>query len=80
MLDALLHAVQRDVFATRRYATISLCLYDDDPLLEALNAWWHVAVPMDLFWVDVVGIADADGSAPPRIAKERYPGFESYLV
>src|SRR5262249_27669490 len=65
---ALLDAAYRDLAATRRYATVSLCLFDDDPLWEAIRAYWHAAVPMDLFQV------------APSIDSARYPGFEIYLV
>lgn len=80
VLAALLYAAQRDVFATRRYATLSLCLYDDDPLWKALDDYWYVAVPMDLYWVDVGELAGAGSSRSALSDRDRYAGFESYLV
>jgi hypothetical protein len=77
---ALLYAAQKDIFALRRHATISVCLYDDDPLAQALQAYWYVAVPMDLFWLDVGAMADPQHTQSSAPAKDSYPGFESYLV
>jgi hypothetical protein len=72
---ALLDAAYRDLAATRRYATISLCVYDQDPLWDALRPYWHVSVPMDLY---IVSPQSSTRSLP--LDAECYPGFEIYLV
>jgi len=81
ILSALLHRAVRQLFSTRRYATISLIMYDDDPLAPALRDFWCVSVPMDLYWVDVDRIEHP--TATPRELDSgiyAWPGFESYLV
>lgn len=78
VFSALLRAAAGDVFATGHYATISLCVYDDDPLAPALDEYWHVSVPMDLYWTDIGALAGGQCSA--GFDGSRYPGFESYLV
>lgn len=66
---SLLDASYRDLARTRKYATVSMCLYDGDPLWNVLRPYWHVAVPMDLYTIG--------GSQPEA---DVYPGFEIYLV
>lgn len=87
---ALLDCAYRDLAATRRYATVSLCLYDGDPLWEALRGYWYVEVPMDLYVVSADGgspDAASPGPSPgpppgnsPTAGDRTYPGFEIYLV
>jgi len=81
ILSALLHRAVRQLFSTRRYATISLIIYDDDPLEPALRDFWCVRVPMDLYWVDVDRI-EHPAAAARELDSGNYawPGFESYLV
>lgn len=74
VLAALLAQAYREVMRTRRYATLSLCLYDGDPLWAALRGMVYSTVPMDLFWLPL-----ARDSAPLGDGS-LWPGFESYLV
>jgi hypothetical protein len=72
---ALLDAAYTDLAATARYATVSLCAFDGDPLGAALDAYWCYRVPMDVYAWRV------DPQAPPLSSPAQFPpGFESYLV
>lgn len=75
VLSALLDSAYEDIARTRRYATMSLCLYDADPLWDALRPYWHVAVPMDLYAISLDGAYDERALHGPE-----FPGFEIYLV
>ncbi len=80
VLAALLDVAQHDIFSSRRHATISLCLYDDDPLWNALGAYWYVSVPMDIYCVGI-GVGDGvQGVGQLHSSRRRFPGFEGYLV
>ena len=70
----LLDAAYADLAATRRYATVSLCAFDADPLAHALDRYWRYAVPMDVYSLQV------DALAPPLARSTAPPGFEIYLV
>lgn len=70
----LLSAMRREVRG-RRAATVSLCLYDTDPLWPALADYWHYAVPMDLYSLRIA--ADAPEL---HVAETSLPGFEFYLA
>lgn len=72
---ALLDAAYRDAAATGRYATLSLCLFEADPLTPALEAYWHHRVPMDVYWL---ALDRAAPSLPASVG--RIPGFEMCLV
>ena len=72
---ALLDTAYGEITSTGRYATMSLCLYDGDPLAAAVQRYWHVAVPMDLYWLKLDRAAEA-----LHLDAERLPGFEIYLV
>jgi hypothetical protein len=72
---ALLDAAYREAAATGRYATLSLCLFDADPLAAALERYWHYRVPMDVYWLAL----DPAASSLPASAG-RIPGFEMCLV
>ena len=71
---ALLTAAFRNLMDTRRYATLTFSLYDNDPLRAALKGLVLTTVPMDLF----VAPIGADVRSLPDDAS--WPGFESYLV
>jgi hypothetical protein len=70
----LLAVAYRELMRTRRYATVSFCLYDGDPLWPALRHTVHNTVPMDLYWLPL------DRNAAPLEHDALWPGFESYLV
>jgi hypothetical protein len=70
----LLTVAFKELLGTRRYATVSLCLYDNDPLWRALRHTVRVAVPMDLYYLAL------DQSTEPIRDCSLWPGFESYLV
>jgi hypothetical protein len=70
----LLTVIFRELMRTRRYATLSFCLYDGDPLWRAVRNTLRMAVPMDLYWLAL------DQSAEPPGNSSLWPGFESYLV
>lgn len=72
---ALLDAATRESFAERQAATLSLCLYDNDPLRPAVADYWHYDVPMDLYSLCI------DLAAPQLAVRNGgLPGFEFYLV
>lgn len=72
---ALLLAAMQRVIRNRKAATLSLCLFDDDPLRSVLGDYWHYAVPMDLYALRI------DAAAPELCtAGTNLPGFEFYLV
>ena len=75
VLQALLDTAYRDIAKTGRHATLSLCVYDADPLAPALAGYWHQAIPMDLYWLKLDPAA-----GPLPVPADRMPGFESYLV
>jgi len=70
LLDAALRAMRR----MRRHATLSLCLYDGDPLWQSLRHTIHSSVAMDLYWMPL------DGAVAPPSNSALWPGFENYLV
>lgn len=70
----LLTASFQEMIRTRRYATLTFCLYDEDPLWPALRNLVSTNVPMDLYCMSL------DGSAKPIENNVLWPGFESYLV
>ncbi|MGB5326512.1 MAG: hypothetical protein WBN40_13985 [Pseudomonadales bacterium] len=70
----LLTVAFREMICTRRYATLTFCLYDEDPLWRALRNMISTTVPMDLYCVSL------DESATPTQNNDLWPGFESYLV
>jgi hypothetical protein len=72
---ALLDAVYGDAAATGRYATLSLCVFDGEPLAAALDGYWHHRVPMDVCWL-ALGAA----AKPLHMEAGEIPGFEMYLV
>jgi len=80
VLATLLDSALRDIFSAGRHATVSLCVYDDDPLWAALKRYWYVAVPMDLFWVDAEAMAAGSVRESIVPGHDNFPGFESYLV
>ena len=59
---------------TRRYATMSLCLFDGDPLWRALRGTFRNSVPMDLLHLPV------DRRLAPPADATLWPGFEHYLA
>jgi hypothetical protein len=72
---ALLDAAYADLAASGRFATVSLCAFEDDPLARALDRYWRYAVPMDLYYLQL------DARAPPLAQRDDAPpGFEIYLV
>ena len=70
----LLTVAFREMIGTRRYATLTFCLYDEDPLWRALRSMIYTSVPMDLYSMPL------DGSARLSLDRDLWPGFESYLV
>lgn len=70
----LLTVAFREMIRTRRYATLTFCLYDDDPLWPALRDMIFTSVPMDLYCVSL------NDSAMPTQNNDLWPGFENYLV
>lgn len=75
VFSALLDAAYADLSSTGCYSTVSLSLFDGDPLWPALARYWFHAVPMDLYWLETdPGEREAPGPA------SALPGFESYLV
>jgi len=70
----LLRVAFRELKRTRRYATLSFCLYDGDPLWRALRNTVRTTVPMDLYCMPL------DQSTEPLEDNSLWPGFESYLV
>lgn len=74
VLGALLACAYREVMRTRRYATLSLCLYDGDPLWAALRGMVYSTVPMDLYWLPLTHESE------PVADNSLWPGFECYLV
>ncbi|MDH5617776.1 MAG: hypothetical protein OEZ11_03975 [Gammaproteobacteria bacterium] len=70
----LLTVAFRDMIRTRRYATLTFCLYDEDPLWRALRNMISTTVPMDLYCMSL------GENAKPILNDELWPGFESYLV
>ena len=75
VFGALLDAAYRELWRSRRYATVTLCMFDDDPLTPALAPYWSVRVPMD-----VHVITAAPDPATPTSVGAGVPGFEIYLV
>ena len=71
---ALLGVAFRALVDSRRYATLTFGLYDDDPLWGAVKGLIRTTVPMDVY---VVPVGDDVGSSPED---RLWPGFESYLV
>jgi hypothetical protein len=71
---ALLTAAFRVLRRSRRYATLSCCIYDGDPLWAALQHTVRSSVPMDLYSFLL------DRSAEPPADESLWPGFESYLA
>ena len=72
---ALLDAAYADLAANGRYATVSLCAFDADPLAPALDRFWRYSVPMDVYSLQL------DSRAPPLAQRsDAPPGFEIYLV
>lgn len=75
MFGALLDVALHDSIRERRTATVSLCLYDDDPLWPAIGDYWQHSVPMDLYSFRI------DEEAPElNVPANCVPGFEYYLV
>lgn len=70
----LLTVAFREMIGTRRYATLTFCLYDEDPLWRALRNMIYTSVPMDLYCMSL------DESARLTFNEDLWPGFESYLV
>ena len=74
VLAALLAVAHREAMRTRRYATLSFCIYDDDPLWRALTNTINNSVPMDLYWMPLAS------EVVPLANDDLWPGFESCLV
>ncbi len=74
MFAELLVVAFREMIRTRRYATLTFCLYDGDPLWRALRNMISTTVPMDIYCMPL------DESAKPTLNDDLWPGFESYLV
>lgn len=74
VFSQLLAVAYEEMARTRRYATLSFCLYDGDPLWGALRHTIHNSVPMDLYCMSL------DSSIEPPQDNTLWPGFESYLV
>lgn len=70
----LLTVAFQEMIRTRRYATLTFCLYDDDPLWRALRNMISTTVPMNLYCMPL------DDSAELTLNSDLWPGFESYLV
>ena len=70
----LLTVAFREMIRTRSYATLTFCLYDEDPLWRALRNMIFTTVPMDLYCMSL------DESAKPTLNDNLWPGFESYMV
>ena len=73
---ALIDAAYTQQIKARRCATLSLCLYDDDPLWAGLRHTIHSTIPMDVYWAPLT--AGTDGASIER--NDLWPGFEPYLV
>lgn len=74
ILAELLTVAFREMIRTRRHATLTFCLYDEDPLWRALRNMIYTTVPMDLYYMSL------DDSAKLTLNKALWPGFESYMV
>lgn len=74
VLAALLRVACREQLRSGRHATLSLCFYDNDPLLPALRGMICNSTPMDLYYLAL------DGKAAGVEDASLWPGFESYLV
>ena len=73
--QALLDGAYADVMATGRYALMTFCLYDSDPLWAALDRYWHTKVSLEL-------LAFRTSPAFPEltVGPSGTTGFEIYLV
>ena len=60
---ALLDAAYADLAANGRYATVSLCAFDADPLAPALDRYWRYSVPMDVYWLQLDSTGPAVAAA-----------------
>lgn len=76
----LLDALVKQLFSQKRFATISLCLFENDPLRSALHNYWYYSVPMDLFSFRGDSSSDDQGQPARVIADGPVPGFEFYLA
>jgi len=75
VLSALLYVAVAELCRKRSFATISLCLYDDEPLWSVLQSYWYHSVPMDLYSVGIKPETETLHSIGKNI-----PGFEFYLA
>ena len=75
VLAALLDVAVGECLGSGRFASVSLCLFDDDPLRPALDGYWHRDVAMDLY-----AMALEDGVPLPPSPGDAFPGFEFYLA
>ena len=73
-LSALLERAVGNVARERRFATVSLCLFDDDPSWPALDGFWHHDVALDLYTLPIGGASGAETFG------DTVPGFEFYLA
>ncbi len=72
---ALIDVAVKELFSQKRFATISLCLFDDESLWQSLRHYWYYSTPMDLYSMKLVP------DTPDLSSEEnRVPGFEFYLA
>lgn len=74
VFSALVDAAYDQQIAARRCATLSLCLYDGDPMWAGLKRSVYSSLPMDVYWAPLGGNVDAVRRS------DLWPGFEPYLV
>lgn len=75
VFSALLDVAVAELKMQRQFATISLCLYDNDPLWPAMKRYWYYSVSMDLYSVRMTPNAPAI-----KLSENAIPGFEFYLA